>query len=239
MDEEILARETLAKRIAGEVVLSDTPGKIIQKWRNIFKIPQRKLANEMKIMPSVISDYENGRRKSPGIKVIKKMVDAMINIDEKRGGRVIKEFSVYPNKNLLSEAIIDMKEFSSPITITDFCKSIDAKLSVRIDLSDKKIYGYTIVDSMKAIIDIPPMELVRLYGMTSERAIIFVGSKRGRSAMVAIKVTNLRPGLVILQSKEGIDELAKRIAEIEGIPIATTKVQKIKELMLVLKRKYS
>ena len=85
-----MTKETLAKRIAGEIVLSNEAGKVIQKWRNIFKIPQRKLADEMKIMPSVISDYENGRRKSPGIKVVKRIVDAMIAIEEKAGGKIIR-----------------------------------------------------------------------------------------------------------------------------------------------------
>ena len=90
MDQETLNKENLTKKIAGEIVLSRDAGKVIQKWRNIFKIPQRKLADEMGIMPSVISDYENGRRKSPGIKIVKKIVDALINIDEKRGGKIIK-----------------------------------------------------------------------------------------------------------------------------------------------------
>ena len=89
MDTQSLAKHNLAKRIAGEIVLSSEAGKIIQKWRNVFKIPQRRLADEMKIMPSVISDYENGRRKSPGIKMVKKIVDAMIAIDERLGGGAI------------------------------------------------------------------------------------------------------------------------------------------------------
>ena len=67
MEENFLIQTKVEKRIAGDIVLSDTPGKTIQKWRNIFKIPQRVLAKEVGVMPSVISDYENGRRKSPGI----------------------------------------------------------------------------------------------------------------------------------------------------------------------------
>src|SRR3990172_951595 len=116
MDTQSLSKELLAKRIAGEIVLSPDAGKVIQKWRNIFKIPQRRLADEMKIMPSVISDYENGRRKSPGIKMVKKIVDSMISIDEKLGGKVIHEFSNLPNQSALSDAILDMKEFEAPVT---------------------------------------------------------------------------------------------------------------------------
>ncbi len=213
-------------------------GKVIQKWRNIFKIPQRKLADEMKIMPSVISDYENGRRKSPGIKIVKRIVDALINIDEKRGGKITREFTNFPNKNVLSDAILGLKEFNGPVGIKEFCKVIDASLVVGKDNSDKKIYGYTVVDSMKAIMDIPPMELVKLYGLTTERAIIFTGAHTGRSSMVAIKVTNLRPNLIILQGSDSVDELAKRIAMIERIPLGSTKIKNIDVLLNTLKKKY-
>ena len=238
MDAQSLSKENLAKRISGEIVLSDEAGKVIQKWRNIFKIPQRRLADEMRIMPSVISDYENGRRKSPGIKIIKRIVLAMISIDEKVGGKVIQEFSDVPTKTALSDAVIDMKEFSTPISIKDFCKAIDAPILVREDLANRNLYGYTIVDSLKAVIDLSPVDMVKLYGLTSERALIFIGAHRGRSSMVALKVTNLRPGIVILHGSEKIDELAKRIAELEGIPLGITKIKDKDELIKLLKNNF-
>ena len=238
MDVQSLTKENLAKRIAGEIVLSNEAGKVIQKWRNIFKIPQRRLADEMKIMPSVISDYENGRRKSPGIKMIKKIVEAIISIDEKLGGKVIQEFAELPNKTALSDAILDMKEFNTPIDMKEFCKAIDAPVIVRDDLSNKKLYGYTVVDSLKAVIDLSPIDMVKLYGLTSERALIFIGSHRGRSSMIALKVTNLRPGLVVLHGSEKIDELAKRIAELEGIPVSISRIKDKDELIKVLKTNF-
>ena len=238
MDTQTLAKETLAKRIAGEVVLSNEAGKVIQKWRNIFKIPQRKLADEMKIMPSVISDYENGRRKSPGIKIVKRIVEAMISIDEKLGGKVIEEFAVFPTKIILSDAVLDMKEFDSPIDIKEFSKTMEAPIIVREDLVNNKLYGYTVIDSLKAIINLSPMDMIKLYGLTSERALIFIGAHRGRSSMVALKVTNLRPGLVILHGSEKIDELAKRIAELESIPVGITKIKDSVEILKTLKRSF-
>ena len=144
VNEEALAKEAVAKRIAGEIVLSADAGKTIQKWRNIFKIPQRTLAEQMKVMPSVISDYENSRRKSPGIKVIKRIVDAMIALDDKVGGKIIKEFSSFPTKVALSDAVLDLKEFSSPVTARDFCKSVSASLVTRGD-NEGKVYGYTVI----------------------------------------------------------------------------------------------
>jgi len=238
MDTQTLAKDTLAKRIAGEIVLSEEAGKTIQKWRNIFKIPQRRLADEMGIMPSVISDYENGRRKSPGIKIIKRIVEAMISLDEKAGGKIIQEFAVLPTEAVLSEAVLDMREFEVPVEIKSFCKIIEAPIVAREDIANNKIYGYTVIDALKAITDLSPMDMVKLYGLTSERALIFVKSHSGRSSMVALKVTNLRPGLVILQGSEKIDDLARRIAELEGIPIGVTKIKDTDKLLKTLKKNF-
>jgi putative transcriptional regulator len=236
MDEAILRKENFSKKLAGEIVLSDTPGRTIQKWRNIFKIPQRALAMEMNIMPSVISDYENGRRKSPGIRVIKRIVDGMIAIEEQRGGSIIREFSAFPSKAVLSESVLDLKEFSEPVKIRDFCKKMGADVHVREDLKDDLIYGYTIIDAPKAILDLPPMELVKLYGLTSNRALIFVGAHSGKSSMIALRVTNLRPGLVVLHGATGVDELAKRIGETESIPMAVCSGQSVDSVMASLRK---
>jgi putative transcriptional regulator len=238
MDTQTLAKDNLAKRIAGEIVLSDEAGKVIQKWRNIFKLPQRRLADEMGIMPSVISDYENGRRKSPGIRIVKKMVQTMIALDEKVGGRVIQEFAILPTQAILSDAVLDMKEFDTPIDVTEFNKIVEVSMVVNEDLVEKKLYGYTVVDSLKAITDLSPIDMVKLYGLTSERALIFAKAHTGRSAMIALKVTNLRPGLVILQGSEKIDELAKRIGELENIPIGLTKIKNVDDLLKTLKKNF-
>ena len=232
MQAEKLSKEMLAKRIAGEVVLSDHPGKTLQKWRNIFKISQKELSEKLGVMPSVISDYEGGRRKSPGIKIIKKIVEAMIAIDEERGGHVIKSFSSFPTEIVLSDVVIDLREFEKPVSIEKFCSVINAELVAKKDFGKNYIYGYTIIDSLKAILELPPLEMVKLYGLTSQRALIFTGVKRGRSPMVAIKVTNLRPGLVVYHGEiEKVDDIAIRIAEIEGIPLAIIRRLSVEELL--------
>ena len=79
----------LAIRIAGEIVISQNPNEGIRKWRRIFEVSQVDLAGHMKVSPSVISDYESGRRHSPRVDTIKRVIDSLFEIDMSRGGRVI------------------------------------------------------------------------------------------------------------------------------------------------------
>ncbi|MBU0952809.1 MAG: helix-turn-helix domain-containing protein [Nanoarchaeota archaeon] len=220
IDEFQVLRERLARDIAGEIVLSSTPEHNIKKWRQIFKIQQKRLADELKISSSVVSDYESGRRSSPGIKVIQKYVRALLNIDEQQGGVVMKTFSKsIPNIPSLS-AILDIKEFPGGIPINTLCKQIGATFIGKEARSQEMIYGYTVIDSLKAITDFSIPELIKLYGTTTQRALIFTKVSTGRTPLVAIKLTNLRPGVVILHDLQNVDDVAKRIAEAEHIPLA-------------------
>ena len=75
--------------IAGEICLSKNSGESFKKWRNIFNISQIELANYLNVKPSTLSDYEGGRRKNPGIQVVSRFVSSIIDIDKKRGGKVL------------------------------------------------------------------------------------------------------------------------------------------------------
>jgi len=223
-DEFSLGKQKLAKDIIGEIVFTENPEMVIKKWRNIFKISQKSLANTLGITPSVISDYESGRRKSPGIKMVRRYVEALLKIDDERGGNVIRSFSkISNNQPIISNAIIDIKEFSMPISIQGFCKHINAVPVVRNGM-DKPVYGYTIIDSHKAITELSFNELVKLYGITSQRALIFTKVTTGKTPMVAIKLTNLHPAIVVLHGLDVVDDVAKRIAEVEGIPLAVSRL---------------
>ncbi len=228
------AKRMLAVQIAGEIVLSNDPGVVIQKWRTIFKIPQRRLAQELGIMPSVISDYESGRRKSPGVKFIRKLVDAILNIDEKRGGEIIKEYSTLFPEEKISDVILSMKEFDRPVSLEKFAETIDGSVVINSNVK-KYIFGYTIIDSVRAIIELSPAELVKMYGLTTERALIFTNITHGRSPFIAIKVTNLRPGVVVFHEIDKLDSVGKRIAEVENIPVILSKIRSVEEIIKRLK----
>lgn len=63
--------------IAGSVVLSESPAHQLKYWRKTFGIKQADLARKMNITPSVLSDYEKGRRPSPGVNFIKRYLLAL------------------------------------------------------------------------------------------------------------------------------------------------------------------
>ncbi|MAH43303.1 transcriptional regulator [archaeon] len=224
-------KEELSRKIAGEIVLSDTPGKTIKKWREIFHIAQNVLAKKIGVMPSVVSDYENGRRKSPGIKMVHKLVSAMVDIDIELGGDVLKKFSTF-NDEAVNQAILDIKEYLEPITINKIIKTTESEGV--INPIKKSANGYTVIDSLKAIVNLSPDDLKKIYGKSTERVLVFTNVSTGRSPLIAIKVTNMKPAMVILHGIKKVDVLAQRIAKVEGIGIATTNMD-LKSVMKKLR----
>jgi putative transcriptional regulator len=235
VDEFNLSRDRLAKDITGEIILSEKPEQVLKKWRVIFGFSQKRLAEYIGITSSVISDYESGRRKSPGINVIKRYVNSLIGLDIKRGGNVLKTFAQVASTSNLSKAIIDIREFSSGVPVEDFCRKINAGIITKRAPIDREIYGYTIVDSVKAILELSHNQLIQLYGTTTQRALLFTGVTTGKTPMVAIKLTGLQPGLVVLHGIDKVNEVAMNIAEVESIPVALCRIESIEEIMNRLK----
>jgi putative transcriptional regulator len=235
IDELNLSRDKLAKDVIGEIVLSDRPEHVLKKWRTIFGFSQKKLAEHMGITSSVISDYESGRRKSPGINVIKRYVNALLSLDVKRGGVVIKTFSHPVSTANLSKAVIDIKEFGEGVMLEDFCRKINAAIITKRAPLERELYGYTVIDSIKAILELSYNQLIQLYGTTTQRALIFTGVTTGKTPLVAIKLTNLQPGLVVLHGLDKVNEVAMNIAEVEGIPVAVCRIDSIDDIITRLK----
>ncbi|ENN95982.1 XRE family transcriptional regulator [Methanocaldococcus villosus KIN24-T80] len=217
--------EKVAIYIIGDIVLSENTGAALKKWRNLFNIQQIELANYLNISPSVISDYETGRRKNPGVNVIRKYVLALIEIDKRKGGYTIKALKRLLEKSPSMKAILSIKEYNNPIKIKDFAKILEGEIVVGSNL-DAVIYGHTVVDSIKAIMEMTGEEFYHLYGWTTERALIFTNVSTGRSPMVAIRVSLMKPRVIVFQGldKNKIDKLAIKLAEIDNIPIITTKL---------------
>jgi len=210
--------DKLALSIAGEITLSENSGSSLKKWREIFGVTQTELAEYLHVTPSTISDYEASRRRSPGISVIKRFVNAIIEIDRQKGGWVAKKFRTKAETEAYQ--VIDLPKH---MTTYDFCKNIEANIITNKGVVKKtRVYSATIVDSMKAILELPASEFIKIYGSTTERALIFTDVTMGRSPMVAIRVTELKPSVVVLHNVAEVDKIAKKISEVEKVPIATT-----------------
>ncbi len=184
-------------KIAGEIALSSDPGKTIRKWREEFGVSQHQLADAMGISHSVISDYESGRRKSPGVNVVKKMVEAFVQLDRDNGSPVLSRYM--PEARM--DCIIAMDEFDGGIDAEEFIRLLEGRNLNPDRTPSKKIYGYTIVDSLKAILSLSSEDYLKIYGWSIERALIFTNVHYGRSPMVAIRAHPLTPAMVVYQRR--------------------------------------
>jgi putative transcriptional regulator len=216
-------KNALSEKIAGEITLSPKPGQTIRKWRGVFNISQTDLANYLNLSPSVISDYESGRRKSPGIQTIKKIIEAFIEIDDDRGGKIIHK---YDSMIETQEGILDIMEYPYTIVADKFIREIEGNIltSSKIGLK-KSVKGFTLVDSVKTIETINSGDYNRLYGWSTERAIIFTGIRYGRSPMIAIRVHPVKPTVVVYHRPGSVDSLAIKLADRENIPLVVTSLK--------------
>jgi putative transcriptional regulator len=229
-------RERVARWIAGDIVLSPRPGLALRRWREMFNASQTALAVELGVSPSVISDYESGRRKSPGIGTVKKIVAALIEHDSRSGGRMLGSLSRVLGAPLPSEVVLDLRELEEAVTVERFCELLKADILVCPQLKDRKIFGYTVIDSLKAILSLSSEDFRRFYGMTEERALVFTEVGTGRSPLVAVKVVGLTPGLVVLHGKiNRIDPLAVKIAEQLHLPVAISRLPGVEEIIQELR----
>ncbi len=222
-------KNVLAKKIAGEVIISKCPGKILRKWREIFGIKQYRLADAMGISTSVVSDYESDRRKSPGVGFIKRYIETLLDLDEINGSTVVEKFS----RDIDIDAILDIREFLEDVPATKIQKLVRGVMLVNKNIKDIYLNGYTVIDSIKAITDLSESDFIKLYGLSANRALIFTKVHMGRSPMIAIKVTKPKPSMVIMHGlKPGdVDRLGIKIAKLENIPLMVSTLEHEEDLI--------
>ena len=224
-------RDRLAERIAAEVCLSRDPGQTIRKWRDIFHVSQTQLAQALHVSPSVISDYESGRRKSPGTTTVQRITYGLLDLDEARGSPVMRTYSSLLESN---DAILDIRELFVPVPARALIEAIEGRVVANEEQMDRAMKGYTVIDAVKAITSLTSFDYAKIYGWSSERALVFTGITTGRSPMVAIRVHPMKPGLIVYHRPEKVDELALRLARTESIPLVVTRMP-LDKLMANLK----
>ncbi|MFX1482271.1 MAG: helix-turn-helix domain-containing protein [Promethearchaeota archaeon] len=232
MSYQASVRERLARRIAGEIALSDHPGQTMKMWRERFRLPQITLAQHLKISPSVISDYESGRRKSPGTSTIRRFVMSLLSLDERNGGQVVAAFVRLMDVSLVDlNIVLAMSDFNTSITIRDFCSLLRCSIKTGQSLLDKEIYGYTLVDAERAVKELNSDAFLKLFGATTERCLIFTNVNTGRAPLIAIKSQEFKPSLVILHGITEVDHLALELSEQMKIPLAVSKAGPVESLI--------
>ena len=213
--------QELEEKMAGEMAMSADPGKTMRKWREEFDLSQSRVADAMGVSCSVISDYESGRRKSPGVAFVRKFVGTLLDLDREVGSPTISKYM--PKER--DACIIAMAEFREGIPISEFVKAVNGTYLAPAQAPEKKVYGYTILDSLKAIMNLKSEDYVKIYGWSTDRVLIFTDVHYGRSPMVAIRAHPLTPAMVMYQKPDRTDELAIRLAKLEGIPLASTDME--------------
>lgn len=214
-------KDVLAEKIAGEITLSPKPGQTIRKWRGVFGISQTELADFLGLSPSVVSDYESGRRKSPGIQTVKRIIEALLEIDEKKNnGKVLRKYQFITKTQ---KGILDVREFPISVPIKTFIERISGRLltSKNVDIK-KSIKGFTLIDGIETIKTIDSTSYSNLYGWSTERALIFTGIQYGRSPMIAIRIHPVKPSVVVYHRPGAVDPLAIQLAERENMPLVVT-----------------
>jgi len=210
-------QEQLTRRMAGEIVISERPGETLRKWREIFQLSQKELATLLEVNPSVVCDFEKGRRASPGIVTVRKFVEAMVDYDLSHGGKVVNTMAGTRN----NEAIVDIREFTSGISIKTIIEKIDGDvLAGSEEIIERPIYGYTMVDSLKAITTFNAFG--EMYGWSNERAVFFSGVHYGRSPMIAVRAHPVKPRMAVYVKPKAVDPLAPKLADMEKVVLVKT-----------------
>jgi putative transcriptional regulator len=223
--------EELLVRLAGSIVMSEKPGQELRLWRERVGVRLARLAAEMGMSPSVLSDYERGRRRSPGAQFIKRYVEALTRLDERSRNLLGLQFAKGSER-----AILGIDEFEEPVTVRDALEAVQAEPLVGGDRLDHPLYGYTVLDSLKAIYDLNWFEFFKIFGASTERALVFTKVGLGRSPMVAVRVAPLKPRLVVIHGPASIDPLALELAKRDRVILAISRADSVDVILNSLSR---
>jgi putative transcriptional regulator len=218
--------DDLMVSIAGELTVSANPGRSMKLWREKARTSQAQLAREMGVSPSVLSDYENGRRHSPGAAFLKRFVNSLISLD-REGNRLLTSKPAQVD----TSAILGIGEYGEPVTVRSILEGLDAEVLAGKDQLDRLIFGYTVLDSIRTIYSLSGVEFYKIYGKSTERVVAFTQVGLGRSPMVAIRVSQLKPRVVVIHGLRHLDPLAIQLAEKEHLVLALVPSGSVRQLV--------
>ncbi|MGQ9780753.1 MAG: helix-turn-helix domain-containing protein [Nitrososphaeria archaeon] len=226
-----LQYDEILKKIVGDIVLSDNVGLALKSWRERLNVKQVDLARQLTISPAVLSDYESGKRSSPGTMFVKKYVKALVEIDQK-ANRILGRLDVPVSES----AILSIGEYEHPVSAQQIIEALGAKVLAGEACLNTPIYGYTVLDSIKTILTMSGLDFIKIFGYNSERVLVFTKVGIGRSPIVAIRVSQIKPRMVVLHGPREVDSLAIEIAKKECMVLGVTALPNESDITLNLVR---
>jgi len=123
-----------------------------------------------------------------------------------------------------NSAITSIQEFAIGLPITSIVEATGGKVLSGEEELERPIYGYTIVDALRAITTFSGANFGQMYGWSNERALFFTGVKFGRSPMIAVRAHPVKPRMVCYIQPGNVDKLAAKLAEMERIVLVSTEL---------------
>jgi putative transcriptional regulator len=223
----------LLSKIGGSIIANSYPNQALKSWRERLSIKQVDLARIMDVSPSVLSDYESGRRPSPGISFVRRYIEALIELDKKRD-----KFLEKLTESSKGSAILDIGEFHESIPASEVVKLVDGKILSGEKYLERKIYGFTLLDSIQTIYSLSGFDYYNIFGATTERVLIFTNVGLGRSPLVAIRVSQFKPRMVVLHGPKSVDKLAIDLAKQEQIILSLSSIRNKNDFSKLFERMY-
>ncbi len=125
----------------------------------------------------------------------------------------------------------EIKEYRKPLKAGEFIEGIGARVLSGENMLEHHLFGHTVLDSIKAIIALKGEQFYRIFGKSSERALIFTKVGIGRSPMVAIRISPLKPRLVVVHGTSSVEPLAVEMARVENVMLAIAPQIDIQDLI--------
>ena len=236
MSNDIMQDVFIKKRIVGELIYSKNISEALKRCRQIFRVSQKELSKELKISPSVISDYENSRRKTPGFSFIKKIVDALVYLDTKSEYRTLKNIEALCKTSIPLSDLVDISSFRKKTSFQELVKHIHGRVLTSSEIRPAEIHGYVIIDNFEFILRLDIDDFSILNKWVPRRALILSKITSGKTSLTAMKLKGTRPGLVILHNLKKIDPLTIKLAETEKIALVASRTKTLNDLQLLLKK---
>ncbi|VVB75465.1 Uncharacterised protein [Candidatus Tiddalikarchaeum anstoanum] len=222
-----MSEQELFQRILGDVVANEEYGLVMKKWRELFSVTQAEIAGKLDVKPSVISDYENSRRRSPGIVFIRSYVNALIVLGELRNkdlhDSVKKELDIKKaNDNLI------IKTFNKPKNNSYLIKLLRAKPVTKTNSSAINGLIFFHDNISRVLMKLPTYKLLNEMKKVGSYAYIFSNVKSGNLPLILLTLLSKinktsMPALVIFQSDSfKPSNFSKKTAEKKNITLAVT-----------------